>query len=154
MAGALLDASTGAPFPQLGDQATGAALVKLAGGSVGGASNGSVFFQGTTSPLASGATYTSTVRDAGVAPGVPHPYAYFNAIFYSDQASAANGASIECSNTGAFSGEQITCAYASLSAGIPLILTVPVLFRYHRTKLVNGSSAQTTLLVNSSFTPG
>jgi hypothetical protein len=108
-----------------------------------------VFFPGTTTPLAGSATYTGATRDVGVAAGSVQPYAYFNGFFFADQAGVAT---MECSNTGAFSGEQVVCATAPLAASTPLILTVPVMFRYHRTKLVNGAAAEAVLVVNASYT--
>jgi len=107
-----------------------------------------VSFAGTTTPLGGSATYTGTARDTGVSAGTPQPYAYFNGFFFADQTGTAY---IDCSND---NSTWTVCATASLPASTPLILTVPVMFRYHRTRLVNGSSAEGTLVVNSSYTAG
>lgn len=111
-------------------------------------SKGGIFFAGTTTPLGSSATYTGTARDVGVAASTAQPYAYFNAFFLADQAGTAT---IECSNDNT---TWYTCATSALTASTPLILTVPVMFRYLRAKLVNGASAQGSLVINNSFTAG
>ena len=105
-----------------------------------------IFYQGTTTPLTGAATYTGATRDTGIAAGTAQPYAYFNGFFFADQAGTAT---IECSNDNA---AWTTCATSALTASTPLILTVPVMFRYHRTKLVNGATAEAVLVVNASYT--
>lgn len=112
------------------------------------ANKGGIFFTGTTTALGSSATYTGTARDVGVAASTAQPYAYFNSFFLADQAGTA---SIECSND---NSTWYGCASSALTASTPLTLTLPVMFRYYRAKLVNGASAQGSLVVNSSFTAG
>lgn len=119
-----------------------------AGGGAGGGTAAGIFFLGTTTPLTGSATYTGATRDVGVAASTAHPYAYFNGFFFADQAGTAT---LECSND---NSAWTTCAASALVAATPLTLSVPVMFRYHRTKLVNGAAAQTALVVNSSFTGG
>lgn len=108
------------------------------------------FFNGATgagSALAGSATYTGAARDAGVS---PTPFAYFNCFFLADQAGTANA---QGSNDNATWFDE-TVSTQAVSANTPLILSVPVMTRYHRCKLVNGSSAEGSLYVNSSFTGG
>ena len=105
-----------------------------------------IFYTGTTAALAASATYTGTARDAGVAPGAAHGLAYFSAYFYADQAGVA---SIEVSADG---NTWYQATSATLVAATPLYLQVPVLWRYHRTKLTNGATAQTAVAVNSGYT--
>lgn len=112
----------------------------------------SVWFQGTTAALAAGATYTGTSRPAGSTTGNPCVYSYFNGSFFMDQAGTA---SIEVSNTGAFTGEQITLTSANVSASVALVLSVPVMYPFHRAKLANTSGINATITsVNTSYTGG
>lgn len=111
--------------------------------------NASVFYNGATgsgSALAGSATFTGATRDSGIAAGAQHGISYFNSFFLADQAGTAR---IDCSNDGS---TWYTCATAAMTAGTPLILSVPVMTRYHRAVVVNGSSAETYLWVNSSYT--
>jgi hypothetical protein len=115
------------------------------------ANRGSIFWNGATgsgSALTGSATFTGTTRDSGYASGTYHQFSYFNAFFLTDQSGTAL---IECSND---STTYYTCATAALTAATPLILQVPVLTRYHRAKVVNGSTAETYLWVNSGYTAG
>jgi hypothetical protein len=108
--------------------------------------NGNVFYTGTTTPLTATSTYTGTTRDTGVATGVQFGYAYFNAFFFADQIGTAF---IEGSND---NSTWYTVATSALSISTPLQLTTPVIFRYHRTKFVNGATNQGTFVVNASYT--
>lgn len=108
----------------------------------------SIFWNGSASPLGSSATYTGTTRDIGVASGTAHGAGYFNAFFLTDQSGTAY---IEASDDGT---TFYAAASASLSASSPVILTVPVFTRYYRAKVVNGTNAETSLRVSTSFTGG
>lgn len=108
-----------------------------------------IFWNGATgsgSALAGSATFTGASRDVGVAAATLTNQAYFNAFFYADQAGTAY---VDCSND---NSTWYVCATNALTASTPLILTVPVMTRYHRARLVNGSSAETYLWVNTSYT--
>jgi hypothetical protein len=105
-----------------------------------------VFFNDTTTVLAASATFTGTARDVGVAAGAQTQQTYFNGSFFADQAGTA---SIEVSNDNTTFR---TMATAALAASTPLILTVPIMTRYHRVKLVNGATLQGLSMVNSSYT--
>jgi len=104
------------------------------------------FFNDTTTALTGAATFTGTARDVGVAAGTATPTTYFNAFGFADQAGTL---SIECSNDNT---TWRTAASVALTASAPQILTVPVMTRYHRVKLVNGATAQGSVMVNSSYT--
>lgn len=107
-----------------------------------------MFWNGATGPasaLAAGAVFTGAARDVGVAAGAAHSLGYFNAFFLADQSSTA---AIEASNDGV---TWYALATAPLAAGSPLILNVPVMTRYHRAKVTNGSVAQGLLWVNSAY---
>lgn len=107
--------------------------------------NQTTFFNDSVTPLTGSATFTGSARDVGVAAGVLTPNAYFSAYYFADQAGTA---SIECSND---NSTWRTIATSALVAGTPLLLSVPVMTRYHRTKLVNGGSAQSALMINSAY---
>jgi hypothetical protein len=109
----------------------------------------SIFYNGATgsgSALTGSATFTGVARDVGVASGSLHQFAYFNTFFLTDQAGTAR---IDCSNDNI---TWYTCATQPLVAASPMILTVPVMTRYHRAVVVNGATAETFLWVNSSYT--
>ncbi len=105
-----------------------------------------VTYLGTTTPLAAAATYMGATRDSGSAPGTGTAFSYFNSLFYADQAGSAF---IDGSNDGTI---WFPVASAAFTASTPLTLTTPVMFRYHRARFVNGSTAQTTFAANSSYT--
>lgn len=110
-----------------------------------------IFWNGATgaaSALAGSATFTGTARDVGVAAATAHNVTSFNASFYADQTGTA---SIEASNDNA---TWYTLASGALSASTPLMMTVPIVTRYFRAKLVNGGTDETVLWVNTSFTGG
>ena len=103
------------------------------------------FFNDSTTVLTATATFTGTTRDVGVAAGTATPTTYFNGFFFADQAGTA---SLEVSNDNTI---WRTAASSAISISTPLILTVPVMTRYHRVKLVNGATLQGAVMVNSSF---
>lgn len=101
---------------------------------------------GAGSALTGSATFTGTARDVGVAAGSGHGRSYFVATFAADQGGTAN---IQCSND---NSTWRTIATNALTAGSPLVLSVPITTRYYRAQVVNGSSAETYLWVDDSFT--
>jgi len=109
---------------------------------------GGIFNTGSTTALAASATYTGSSRDVGVAAGTVQPFAFFNGFFASDQAGVAY---LDGSND---NSTWFTCATSPLLAGTPLTLSVPVMFRYHRARLVNGVTAQSTFVSNDAYTAG
>ena len=104
------------------------------------------FWNESTTALAASTTFTGTARDAGVAAGTPTANTYFNVFYFADQAGTA---SIECSNDNT---TWRIAATVALAINTPAILSVPVMTRYHRAKLVNGAATQTALMINSSYT--
>ena len=77
--------------------------------------------------------------------GSTQPWGYFTGFFRADQAGTA---SLEASND---NSTFVTCATAALAASTPLFLQCPIVTRYFRVKLVNGSTNQGSLIVNSAF---
>jgi hypothetical protein len=104
------------------------------------------FNNDSVTPLTSSSTFTGSARDVGVAAGAVVGVGYFNGFFLADQSGTAR---IDCSNDNA---TWYTGATAPLVASTPLILTVPVMTRYHRIVLVNSTVAQSTLKINTSYT--
>ena len=103
------------------------------------------FFNDNTTVQAAANTFTGTARDVGIAAGTATPSTYFNAFFFADQTGTAN---VQCSNDGT---TWRTIATAAIAVSTPLLLTVPVMTRYHRVQLVNGATLQTAVMVNSSY---
>lgn len=91
--------------------------------------------------LAIGAVHTGTVFETQ---GSPSPLREIGAVISSDQASAANGAQLQAS---ADNATWRPVAVATLSAGVPVILTSPILARYYRAVVTNGGVAATSLNV-------
>jgi hypothetical protein len=120
-----------------------------ASGNLQVANRASIFWNGATgagSALTGSATFTGASRDSGYAAATYHQFGYFNAFYLTDQAGTAR---IDCSNDNSV---WYTCATSAIVAATPLILQVPVMTRYERAVVVNGSSAETYLYVNTSFT--
>lgn len=108
---------------------------------------GSYFYSGTTTNLTNNSTFTGDTRDVGVAAGALHPFSYYNAYFFADKAGLAT---VEVSADGS---TWRAIASAVLSVNVPLTLSVPVMARYYRHKLLNnGGSTQTAVLTADSFT--
>lgn len=106
-----------------------------------------IFWSESTANLAISATMTGASRAVGVADGVPHMAAAFNAFVF---ASAAGTVRIEASNDGA-TWRQAT-ANAAVGANAAVTLSVPIVARFYRMVFVNGAAAQTAFMANSSFT--
>lgn len=109
--------------------------------------NPCVFWNESTASLAGSATFTGTTRDIGATSGSNGYYVSFNAFARADQAGTIR---IEGSNNK-------TTWYAvtgdtAMAANTPVILSVPVMTRYHRVVVVNGATAQTSFFCNSSYT--
>lgn len=96
---------------------------------------------------AGNATVTGTSRDVGVAGGTAHRYAKFNTYAFADVAGTLR---IEVSNDN--TNWRRATADTAVAANTPVILSVPTIARYHRAVFVNGASAQTTFIFNTSFT--
>lgn len=108
---------------------------------------GSQFYSESTTPLATNATFTGTTRDVGVSASVNATWKNFNAFVFSDQTGTMR---IETSI------DNITWRRAtsdiSISANSPLSSSVVITARYYRVVFVNGTTAQTAFMLNTSFT--
>lgn len=111
------------------------------------ASADNVFFNESVTAQAISATVTGIARDVGVAAAAGHRYSAFNAQAFADQAGTMR---IEVSNDNT-TWRPITATVA-VAANTPVILSVPIMTRYHRAVFVNGAVAQTVFMLNTSFT--
>ena len=71
--------------------------------------------------------------------GNPSPFKEFGAYFFSDVASAANGAKVQVSHDGGTTW--LTIWQATLAAGVPQSYSGPVLAKQMRAQLTNGAGA-------------
>ena len=121
-------------------------IFNSAGQAVAAVQAQNIFYNDTTAVLTGAATFTGTARDVGVAAGTATGIGYFNAFFFADQAGTAF---VEVSNDNT---TWRVGATAAVAINTPLTLTVPVMTRYHRVRLLNGATLQTVVMVNSSYT--
>lgn len=134
-------------------QAVGVAVVQMPTTTVTGtvaaitAAQDNVFYNESVTAQAASATLVGTARDVAVAAGTMHRYSAFNASAFADQAGTLR---IEVSNDNT-TWRRIT-ADAAVAANVPVILSVPVMTRYHRAVFVNGATASTAFMLNTSFT--
>lgn len=121
--------------------------VNVTGGAVTASST--TYYDETQTALAAGATYTGSTRDMGGASNSRTAgLAKFNAFVFSDQAGTMR---IDVSRDGT-TWRRATVDTA-VAANTPTFLSVPVTARYHRVVHVNGATAQTVFLCQSSYTP-
>lgn len=106
-----------------------------------------IFWNESTTSQAVSATVTGTSRDVGVAAAAVHRYSKFNAFAFADQAGTVR---IELSNDNA-TWRRATVDTA-VAANTPVVLSVPVVTRYHRVVYVNGATAQTAFMLSTSYT--
>lgn len=106
-----------------------------------------VFYNETTTALAAGATFTGTSRNTGAAAGSVHRYSNFNAMVLANQTGTIR---LECSNDN--STWRRISADTPVAADTPTILSVPIMTRYYRAVFVNGATANTVFMLNTSFT--
>lgn len=134
-------------------QAVGVAVVSMPTTTVTGtvtanaAAQDNVFYNESVTAQAASATLTGTARDVAVAAAAVHRYSAFNAMAFADQAGSMR---IEVSNDST-TWRRITVDTA-VAANTPVILSVPVMTRYHRVVYINGATAQTAFMLNTSFT--
>lgn len=133
-------------------QAIAAAVVSMpattvVAGSISATAQDNLFYNESVTAQAISATVTGTSRDVGVAAGTVHRYSKFNAMAFADQAGTLR---IECSNDNT-TWRRIT-ADTAVAANTSVILTVPVMTRYYRVVYINGATAQTAFMLNSSYT--
>lgn len=106
-----------------------------------------VFYNDSTTAQAASATVTGTARDVGVAAAAVHRYSAFNAMAFADVAGTMR---IEISNDN--TTWRRATADTAVAANTAVILSIPVMTRYHRVVYVNGAAAQTAFMLNTSFT--
>lgn len=134
-------------------QAVGVAVVSMPTTAVTGtvaanaAAQDNTFYNESVTAQAASATLTGTTRDIGVAAAAVHRYSAFNASAFADQAGSMR---IEVSNDNV-TWRRIT-ADTPVAANTPVILSVPIMTRYHRAVYVNGAAAQTAFMLNTSLT--
>lgn len=134
-------------------QAVGVAVVQMPTTTVTGtvAANATaqdnIFYNESVVAQAASATVTGTSRDVGVAAAAVHRYSAFNASAFADQAGTLR---IEVSNDNT-TWRRIT-ADTAVAANTAVILSVPIMTRYHRAVYVNGATAQGAFMLNTSYT--
>lgn len=106
---------------------------------------GNVFWSETSTALGASATFTGAARSSGAAAGAKGMYSYFNALVITDQTGTAK---IEASNDG---NTWFAVASDQIQANAPLSMKVAVMAPNYRVSVENGSTAQTVLNVNSSY---
>ena len=116
-------------------------------GSLVAAAADNVYYNESATAQAASATLTSTSRDTGVAAGSNHRYSAFNAMAFADQAGTMR---IEISNDNSL--WRRATADTAVAANSAVILSIPVMTRYHRVVYVNGATAQGAFMLNTSYT--
>lgn len=106
-----------------------------------------IFYNESTTAQAASATVTGTSRDVGTAAAAAQQYTAFNAFAFADQAGTMR---IEVSNDN--TTWRRATADTAVAANTAVILSVPVMTRYHRVVYVNGATLQTAFMLNSSYT--
>lgn len=108
-----------------------------------------IWYSESTTAQAANATVTGSAREIGAATAVNHRYTAYNAFAVSDQAGTLR---IEGSIDGT-TWRRMTLDTA-VAANTPVILSIPVMTRYHRVVYVNGTTAQGSFMLTSSYTAG
>lgn len=111
------------------------------------AAQDSQFYNDSTTAQAASAVLTGTARDVGVAAAAAHRYSMFNAAAWADQPGSLK---IQVSNDNV-TWRDLT-ADTAVAANTPVILSVPIMTRYHRAVFTNGATAQAAFMLNTSFT--
>lgn len=106
-----------------------------------------IFYNDSSTAQAAAATVTGSARDIATAAGTNHRYSAFNAMAFADVAGTMR---IEISNDN--STWRRATVDTAVAANTPVILSIPVMTRYHRVVYVNGAAAQTVFMLNTSFT--
>ena len=109
---------------------------------------GAMYWTDTIAPLGASATFTGVTRDAygvGANAGASE-FALFNATFYADQTGTAY---IDYSSDGV---NWSVCRSGSVSVSTPFALSAPIQAQFYRTRVINGSTPEGTLVVRSGFT--
>ena len=98
----------------------------------------------TTAPLGASAVFTGAQVPVWNRSNSEQRANTVQAFFLADQTSPANGAVLEGSDDGT---TWYTVDSSTLTAKTPLTLSAPAVFRYFRTSLTNGTTAQTSLVI-------
>ena len=110
-------------------------------------SGDNIFYNDSSTTQAASATLTGTARDVGAAAAANHRYSAFNAMAFADQAGTMR---IEVSNDN--TNWRRATTDTPVAANTPVILSIPIMTRYHRVVYVNGATAQGAFMLNTSFT--
>lgn len=130
-------------------QAIGVAVTSMPTTSVTGSVTNvdNLYNNESVTPQAASATVTGTSRDTGTAAGTAQRYGFFKAFAFADQAGTMR---IEVST------DNVTWRRATVdtavAANTPLILSVPIMARYHRVVYINGATLQTAFMLNTAMT--
>lgn len=129
---------TGAGSVAVTQLVTSAPMVPGLVAAIDPASGAGIFWSEATAGLISAATGTYATRDTGIAQASPHSIGYFNAVFRSDQAATAF---IQFSDD---AGTWVDAtAGLALGANVTATVSLPIMARYHRAKLVMGATGNT-----------
>lgn len=110
-------------------------------------SGDNIFYNDSSTAQAASTTLTGTARDVGAAASTNHRYSAFNAMAFADQAGTMR---IEVSNDN--TNWRRATTDTAVAANTPVILSIPIMTRYHRVVYVNGAAAQGVFMLNTSFT--
>lgn len=106
-----------------------------------------VWYQESVAAAAAGATITGTARNCGALSSGDMRYSAFNAFALADQAGTMR---LEASNDNVTWFR--TTVDTAVVANTPLIMSIPVLWRYSRVVFINGGVAQTLFKLSTSYT--
>jgi hypothetical protein len=128
-------------------QAIAAAVVSMPTVAANVTAQNNVFYNDSVTNLGISGALTGTTRDIGIAASAVHRYSKFNAMALADQPGTMR---IEISN------DNVTWRRATVdtavAANTPVLLSIPIMTRYHRAVYTNGATAQTVFMLNTSFT--
>jgi hypothetical protein len=106
-----------------------------------------VFYNESVTPILANATFTGTAKNTGATAGGLCDACFFNAFILTDQTGIMR---IEMSN------DNVTWIRATIDTAIvantPLFLKTPIVTKYYRVIVTNGTTLQTILMINSSYT--
>jgi hypothetical protein len=103
----------------------------------------STYWTETTTALGASATFTGSARTLPTATSAR----YFYAVVYSDQSSASNGFQIQCYNGTGY----VEFQESSTTGGGATTLQAPLICASYKVVFTNGTTAETTLWVQTGF---
>ena len=107
--------------------------------------NDCVFYIESVIAQAASAALNGATRDCGVVPGATVKFSQFNAFAFADQTGTL---SIQVSIDNV---TWRTAKSVAVAANVAQILSIPVMARYHRAVFVNGATANTAFMLNTSY---